>query len=250
MKTTKQHLGFTKTAIALAVLAAFNPAFAEDADITQFIKPESSIRVGVGGVSGDSKDRAIFGQYNGMRKNSVYGLIDFDYLNRDEDTGTWLTLKGQDLGLGTRELSFSREKQGDWKLSADYSELERNYIRTINTGMIGAGSTTPTIVRLATPGTGQDVDLKTERKAASLGIEKWLLPSLQFEANFKNEEKTGARLWGRGYACAAYVCSGNTNTAASSAILLLPEPINSSRMTASQILGLPVQLALAALTVE
>jgi MtrB/PioB family decaheme-associated outer membrane protein len=227
MKTTKQHLGFTKTAIALAVLAAFNPAFAEDAEISQFIKPESSVSVGVGGVSGDSKDRAIFGQYNGMRKNSVYGLIDFDYLNRDEDTGTWLTLRGQNLGLGTRELSFSREKQGDWKLSAEYSELERNYIRTINTGMIGAGTTTPTIVRLATPGTGKDVDLKTERKAASLGIEKWLLPSLQFEANFKNEEKTGARLWGRGYACAAYVCSGNTNTAASSAILLVPEPIDS-----------------------
>lgn len=233
MKTTKQLPGLSRTVIALAILAAFSPAHAEDADVAQLIRPDSSISVGLGGVSGDSSDRAIFGQYNGLRKYSGYGLLDFDYVTRDEATGTWMILKGLNLGLDTRELSFSREKQGDWKYSAEYAELSRNSLNTINTGMTGAGTTTPTVVRLATPGSGSDLDLQTKRKAASLGIEKWISPSLQFEANFKNEEKTGARLWGRGYDCAAYVCGSSTATAISqaafvkNALLLLPEPINS-----------------------
>lgn len=233
MKTSKQHPGLRQTVIALAVFGAFNPAYAEDADISPLIKPESSVSVGIGGVSGDSGDRAIYGQYNGMRRSSGYGLLDLDVTKRDDATGTWMIVKGLNLGLDTRELSFLREKQGDWKYSAEYTELERDYPRTINTGMLGAGTTTPTVVRLATPGSGTDIDLSTKRKAATLGGEKWITPSLQFEANFKNEEKTGARLWGRGYDCAAYVC-GSSSTAAvnqaafvKNALLMVPEPINS-----------------------
>lgn len=233
MRTSKQHIGFSQTAIALSILAAFGPAHAED-DIAQLITPESTVSVGAGAVSGDSKDRAIFGQYNGMRKNGGYGLLDLDYIKRDDVTGTWMRVKGLNLGLATRELGFSRERQGDWKYSAEYSELERDYPRTINSGLLGAGTTTPTVVRLAAPGSGTDLDLQTKRKSASLGFEKWLSNSLQFEASFKNEDKNGARLWGRGYDCAAYVCGSSTTAAINqaafvkNALLLLPEPINST----------------------
>ncbi|MBC7861287.1 MAG: MtrB/PioB family decaheme-associated outer membrane protein [Burkholderiaceae bacterium] len=223
MKTTKQHAALSRTAIALAVLSVFNAAHAED-EVAQLIKPESSISVGLASASGDSKSRAIFGQYNGMRNADVYGLLDFDYVSRDDASGTWTRAKGSNLGLSSRELGFSREKQGAWKYSIDYSELDRNYLRTINTGMSGAGTTTPGVTYLAVPGTGNDVNLHTKRSATGLGFEKWISPSLQFEANFKSEEKSGARIWGRGYACEALICAGGGVTAA---VLLMPEPIDS-----------------------
>ena len=68
MKTSKQCLGFSQTLIALAVFAAFGPAQAQWASL-----PESWVSVGVGAVSGDSKDRARFGMFNGLRDERFYG---------------------------------------------------------------------------------------------------------------------------------------------------------------------------------
>src|SRR5450759_297115 len=100
--------------------------------------------------------------------------------------------------------------------------------------MVNAGTTTPIVVALSKPGTGSDLDFKLERKAVSGGVEKWLSPSLKFEATFKNEDKDGIRMWGRGYDCASYVCGTSTTTAMNqanflkNAILMIPEPINST----------------------
>ncbi len=227
MNIAKQHHGLSKTLIGLAVLASFGPAQAEEEDdLAQHIKPESSVSIGLGGTSGDSQERALFGQYNGMRHQNGLLLLDIDYTNREEMTGNWMILKGHNLGLSDRDLLFSQEKQGDWRYSAEYSQLSRYYPRTINTGMLGVGTTTPTIVALPSQGSGADLDFKTQRERIGLGIEKWLAPSLQLEANFKTEDKTGARLFGRGLNCSAtasIVCSAN-----SGALLLLPEPINST----------------------
>ena len=50
-----QH-GFSKKLMVLSILAAIGPALAEEGgDIAQYTKPESSVSVGVGGVSGDSQ---------------------------------------------------------------------------------------------------------------------------------------------------------------------------------------------------
>lgn len=230
MNTSKQGFGFSQKVIVLAILAAFGPAHAED-DLAEYIKPESSVRVGVGAVSGDEKDRAIFGQYNGMRRNDFYGLFDLDYVRRNDDTGTWTTLQGRNLGLDTREIKFGQQKQGDWKYSLEYNQLVRNYQNTINTGMVDAGSATPTVVSLGAPGTGRDLNLQTKRKAAALNFGKWITPNLQFEANFRNEEKDGSRLYGRGVTCGTSITPFNHTICASGAtgaMLLLPEPIDAT----------------------
>lgn len=232
MNTVKQYLGLSQTLIALAVLAAFNPARAEDeADIAKLTSASGgTVSVGIGASSGDSKDRARFGLYNGLRNSSTYGLLGFHYLNRDDATGTWTNAEGRNLGLDDREMSFSRDKQGDWKFNAGYSEITRHDPRTINTGLIGAGTTTPTVVRVA-PGAGSDVDLQLKRKGLTLGGEKWFLGNtLQFQVNFKNEDKDGARLFGKGFACGATwsaagvaICTGSEW-----ALLMLPEPVHSN----------------------
>ncbi len=226
----KLHAGFSRKIIVLAVLAALNPAYAEEGDdVAQLIKPESMVSAGVGVVSGDSKDRAQFGQYNGLRKDNVYGLLDFSYVSRNDATGTWINLEGRNLGLDSRELSFSHQKQGDWKYFAEYSELVKRNPYTINTGLQGAGTTTPTVVGLTTPGTGANVDLKIKRQSIAVGGEKWITPNLLFEMNFKNEDKDGARVFGKGFACSNnWVAAGSCTAATQFALLLLPEPINST----------------------
>ncbi len=245
MSTFGQHFGFSQKLIALAILAALSPAYAyaeeeggaparaeEEADIATLTKPESSVSVGLRALSGDSRSRALFGQYNGMRDHDLYGLLDFDVIKLDDENGTWTNFQGSHLGLDDRELRFLQQRQGNWKYSVEYSELTREYPRTINTGMQGAGTTTPIINRLAAPGTGSDVDLKTTRKSVTLAADKWLTPLLQFEFSFKNEDKDGARLFGRGFTCPSGAAPSPTCTTMGAginqwALLLLPEPINS-----------------------
>ncbi|MES2127249.1 MAG: MtrB/PioB family decaheme-associated outer membrane protein, partial [Pseudomonadota bacterium] len=221
------------TVLVLALAAAFAPAHAEE-DLSQYLKPQSTVAVGLAHATGSKDERAIFGQYNGVREHNSFLLFDLDYVTRDDGSGTWTIATIKDLGLADRELSVQREVQGSWKAYASYSELERDYPRTVNSGLAGAGTTTPTVARVATPGAGSDIELKTTRKAATLGYERFINSSLSFEMNFKNETKDGARLWGRGYDCAAYVCGTSTTTAINqaafvkNALLLLPEPINAT----------------------
>ncbi len=235
MKTSKQNLCVGQTILAIAVLAAIGQARAQVADeVKELTTPGSSVSVGLGHVSGDSKDRAQFGIFNGMREHSDYLLFDLDYITRDNATGTWTTVQGRNLGLDSRELRGGVQKQGDWKVFGEYNEITRHSPFTVNSGMVNAGTTTPVVVALSTPGTGNDLDFKTERKGLSAGVEKWLSPNLKFEASFKNERKEGTRLWGRGYDCAAYVCGSSTTTAPNqanflkNAILMIPEPFDST----------------------
>lgn len=227
MKIAKQQFGFSQKILALSVLAAFGPAHADDEEVAQLVTPASSVSAGLGVVSGDSKDRSIFGQYNGLRKNEANLLLDVDVVKRDDATGLWTNLEGRNLGLDDREMRFSQEKQGDWKYSAEYNEMVRHDPRTINTGLQGAGTTTPTVVSLATPGAGTDLNLELKRKGITLGAEKWLAPNLLLEASFKNEDKDGARLSGIGLTCSNVITGIPCNTT-TGALLLLPEPINST----------------------
>lgn len=227
---TRTQIGTCQKIIALAVLGAFGSAYAADEDVARLAKPESSITVGATAVSGNQEDRAVFGQYNGMRKSGGYLDLGIDYSKREDATGTWMNLQGRNLGLDNRELSVGYQKQGDWKFTGDYSELVRREMRAINTADTSVGTANPTVNLLAVPGTGSDVNLQLKRVGLGLGIEKWLTPGLQFEASFKNEEKTGSRLWGRGYDCAAYVCSaaGLPVGTVKNAILMVAEPVNTT----------------------
>jgi MtrB/PioB family decaheme-associated outer membrane protein len=223
MKTSNQR-GFSKTLIALAVLGAIGQAQAQQAT------PQSSVSVGGLYVSGDEADRARFGMYNGLREHSGYGILDFTWINRDSAAGMWTSIDARNLFLDTRELNATWRKLGDWKLVADYSEIPRYSPYTINTGATGLGSTAPQLNRLATPGTGQDVSLDTKRKGITVGGSKWFGGDVQLEASIKSEEKEGARMFGRGFACSGtWVSAGNCATSSTQwALLFTPEPIDST----------------------
>ncbi len=226
MKPSRQ--AFCPTILLLAAAAVILPAHAQQSpEVAALAKPDSSASVGVIGASGDERDRTIFGQYNGLRENDTNLLLDFDYVMRNDGTGQWTLIRGRNLGLDSRELGITLQKQGNWRFSADYSELVHHEIRTVNTGTLGAGSATPSIVRLGAPGTGSDVDFSLKRKGLGLSGDKWISNNMQIEVSFKNEDKDGARMWGRGYACANYVCTTTQNAASQSwALIPVAEPVN------------------------
>jgi MtrB/PioB family decaheme-associated outer membrane protein len=219
--------------MALAMLAAFGPAWADDEAVIELSKPSSFVSAGAAGVTGNQKDRSLFGQYNGLRKDDAFLMLDFSYVKRDEATGTWTILEGRNLGLETRELRGQYGPQGNWKVYGEYSEIVRRYPRTINSSIEGAGTTNPIVTLLPVAGTGSDIDLKTERKRTTVGAEKWFGRHLMIEASFINEDKDGARLWGRGFTCPSGaaptpVCSALATGANQWALLMLPEPISST----------------------
>jgi MtrB/PioB family decaheme-associated outer membrane protein len=224
------------TALALALTAVWATARAETP--AELMNPnEGVVNAGIGVTIGDEKERTLFTQYNGLRRDETNLLLDLLYTERDEATGTWSRIEARNLGLDSREIRGSMERQGNWKVYGEWWELVRWYPRTVNTGLTGEFGTTPVVTRLATPGSGSDLDLRTERKRGTVSAQKWLGNSLMVEAAFTTEDKWGNRLFGRGFTCPsaaapAPVCPTLASGVNQWAILMLPEPINS---TASQL---------------
>ena len=225
-KTTPMFV-FQRTALALAVCAAFVPAYA------QSTSDQSSVSVGVGLVSGDRDGRAQFGQYSRMRKdNTASAILGADFSRRDEETGTWIDFEGTDLLSDSRDLSLVWKNVGNWKLNAEYGELTHQNPYQINTGLVGTGSARPTVAALTDgPGTGANFDLQTKRTHLGVGFAKTITPRLQLEIDLKSENKRGSQMFGIGMNCpTSYnaACLGTTGIRVGGATLLLPEPIDSN----------------------
>ena len=225
--------GLARSALALAVCAAFAGAQAQEkkeGEEKSPIERQHTVELGVAGVSGDSADRAFWGQYNGMRNQDAYGIFNIDYSRRDTSTGTWVEFIGTNLGLQTRELGLNWSRQGDWGLWATYGELWRVNPYTVNTGVTGAGSAAPSATYLTGgAGSGGDYQLSTKRKGLGIGGSKWLGSELQFEAKVDSENKSGTQLFGVGNSCPSTTAPGcgytpNVNTG--SAVLFFPQPID------------------------
>ena len=133
MKTSRHAL--RRTILGLAVAAAFGSAHGQEAEqaAAALKRPDSAVSLGGGIASGSPNDRSIWGQYNGLRERDANLLLDIDYVRRDDATGTWTTLRGRNLGLDSRDIGFVYQRQGDWRIGLDYSELVHREIRTINT---------------------------------------------------------------------------------------------------------------------
>ena len=210
--TRQTRFGHPLTAMAAALLAAFGNAFAAEGDeLAELTKPSSSVSLGAGYVD---EDNGRFGQYNGLNEKGGYGLIGADIVTRDDATGRWLRFKGRNLGLDHRELRFEHEVQGNWGYFIDFTQIPRFEPYTVNTAITGIGS--PNLTIPTTPTAGPATHLKTERDRLTLGFTKHLPNRWSTSVTFRNEEKTGARVFGRGTTGGA----GNFE--------FLPEPIDST----------------------
>jgi MtrB/PioB family decaheme-associated outer membrane protein len=176
-----------------AMLATTAPALADDEEIKQLTKPESSARLGLGYLSDDDRR---FGQYTGVRNQGSYLLLDLDYVKRADATGTWTRFFGRNVGLNSRELRGEYGQQGNWRGFIDFNQIPRYEPVIVNTGLTGIGT-----AQQALNGTARrDVELDTRRDRVGFGFDKQLMPGLDFQARYVTEDKTGARLFGRGTA--------------------------------------------------
>jgi MtrB/PioB family decaheme-associated outer membrane protein len=213
------------SALAGALLAAFGAAQAQP------VTTEGTVAVGFGLLDGHAADRALFGQYNGLRRgDAAFGILGVDYYDHDPDTGRTLRLTAKGLLGENRELSASWKSKGDWRVAAEYREGVRNETYTVNTALGGFGSAAPQVNPIAA-GSGADTALKLKR--SSIGVSMWTAfsDSTSLNISLKSENKDGARLFGIGMNCPSAVapgCRGTTGIATGWALLMLPEPIKAN----------------------
>lgn len=219
MKMQKK-LSFPLAAMTVAVLAAYGPVHAQQNDeIVQLTKPSSSISIGAGYLSEDAQR---FGRHTGLNEAGAYGLLNVDINKRDDSTGTWIKFKGNNLGLDSRDLRLSHERQGDWAYYLDYNELPRFEPFTANTAVTGIG-TPNLVIPSSAAAVERPFDLKMKREALGLGYSKVLGGGFDMQVRVRNEEKDGARIFSRGTTPGLWEFA--------------PEPLNSTTRQLDAILG-------------
>lgn len=196
MKTTGSSLRrplFCHTTLAAALLLAFGGAGAQDANSRadeirkDLYTPDSSISVGLGHQSSDSRR---FGQYRDQMDQGAYALLDLDLVRRDDATGTWLKLKGNNFGL-----RLDHERQGDWSYFLQGNRMSRSEPLIVNTGLQGIGSGMQTVKTTAPK---RDVDLKVDHDIYALGTRKYMAGGFDVRISARQDEKKGDRMYGRG----------------------------------------------------
>lgn len=188
----RQGFAFSLTALAAALLAAFGHARAEEADeVKQLTTPTSEASVGIGYVDNENTQ---WGKYTGMTDNGVYGLLDLNIVNRDDATGTWLIFRGRNLGLDDREFRFDYNRQGNWGLFLEYSQLPFNQPLTIVTRTSGIGTPVqnPAGLPFAVP-----YELETRRDIFTAGINKVFGNGFDVSLRYRDDNKEGNRRYGR-----------------------------------------------------
>jgi MtrB/PioB family decaheme-associated outer membrane protein len=189
---THHRFAFPPTALAAALLAAFGPARAEPSDeVKELITPSSEVSIGIGYVDNENQR---WGKFTGMTDNGTYGLLDLNIVNRNDETGTWVRLDGNNLGLDNRDFRFEHNRQGNWGYFLEYSQIPFNQPLTIITRTGGIGSPFQTPAGAASP---VKITLDTEREILTAGAKKWFGKEFDLAVVFRNEEKEGNRRWGR-----------------------------------------------------
>ncbi|WP_317535113.1 MtrB/PioB family decaheme-associated outer membrane protein [Nitrosomonas sp. Is37] len=211
----KTHI-LSQAKIGAVLLIMANSVWAEqDYSIRELTKPQSTVNFGAGFLFNDN---ARFGQYSGLRDEGFYGIFNVDVLRRNDDTGTWLRIIGRNLGYQNRDIRLEHSRQGNWGYFFEFNQTPRFEPFTAITAVKGIGSShlqVPT-----TPTTGDPLRLKTEREIISLGAHKFLPGNFELQVHFRNEEKDGARIFGRGNRL------GPPGPTAVGGYEFIPEPIN------------------------
>jgi len=191
------HKQFQLTAVAIALLSLTGFSWAQDAEVLALTQPDSSVTVGVGSWSGT---RHQGGVYDAKREGGGNVTLDADVVQRDNATGTWIKFNAQDVGLENGAFKGEYQRQGDFGASLEYDRISRDDPNTYTTRLRGIGSATLTASTVVLPSPVQTIKLGTDREITSLGLSKILTHNLDLSFSFRNEEKTGTRLWGRGSA--------------------------------------------------
>lgn len=199
---------FAMRPIALMIVALGSGAtFAEEDEAARMqalrrdlATPDSRVEVGTGHTSGSTRS---FGMYNGLGEDRAFGLFNLNLFGRDDATGTWLKLRGSNLGQDNRELRFDHERQGRWGYYIEASELVRHEPLRIITGLQGIGTANQTVSAAAA--LKRPVNLELKHEFLNAGGKYFITDALQFRVSARQDVKEGDRMYGRGAAAATSV---------------------------------------------
>lgn len=157
--------------------AASGPSFGDPA-VQELIRPTSTIEAGVIGVDSPS---GKFGEYNGLHREGVRPLLDFDvrgggaFQPESGSTHRW-RVYGSQLGLPVRSFGGEFADQGAWSIGFEYDELQRIFADDYITLWRGAGTSTLVLppgypaagTRTATTGTTSFNNIQNAAPAAAI----------------------------------------------------------------------------------
>ncbi|HET7845619.1 MAG TPA: MtrB/PioB family decaheme-associated outer membrane protein [Xanthomonadales bacterium] len=185
------------------------------------------VEIGAGWTSDDS---AKFGRYNGLDDDGLYGILSFDYGRRGAwdapDAGYW-RMTGTDLGLDTREVTYERGVQGDWRLTLGYDQIPAQGTDSARTIFVNPGDSTLALPANWVPGQTtaamprlneslRDFDLEQMRRRFDVGFRKDVGKRWQVDTQYRRETKTGEKSLG------AVIGNSGGNPRS----VILPEPVD------------------------
>ena len=128
-----------------ALVALALSAFVHQAAAQTPVKPVGTVEVGAGDVSEGSYKA---GEYNGLQKQGVFAVGNFDLrsgTSYDSTAALRWRIKGSDIGLDTRSLSAQVGVQGRFRVNLGYDALRRNRSDTYQTPYNGTGTNVLTL---------------------------------------------------------------------------------------------------------
>lgn len=181
-----------------ALSAASTAVLAEEQEGMEEIQkqatPSSSVSVG---ASYSSDDLTMLGRYNGRSDSGANLLLDFDIKQRDDETGTWTLVSGNNIGLSNRNLRYERNRQGDWNYFLEYDQLDSVNPYLYQSDVTGIGTTTQGNTAAGTP---QSMwQFKQQRENVKVGMGKHLSKAVRFDLNYRHENKEGDKAFGANY---------------------------------------------------
>lgn len=223
-KLARNVLAFSISLIGITMPVAAIADLPND-EVLQLITPESEIELGAGKVSRDSFK---FGDYTGLNKSDLHGIVNFHIVNRDKESARYYEIIGRNLGLDSRTLSIEGGQQGNYDLRFDYGELPKLHTDSYQTPYLGAGTTRLTQPAGITDGANpaamaglaanmQSFDVKTKRQTLGLGLTKLLPAGWDIAFNYKRENRDGTKLT----AGVIQIGAGGSRGA-----VILPEPVD------------------------
>ncbi len=116
-----------------------------DSALAELTAPVSTVEIGVGDISRDSYK---FGEYNGLRRQGLFGIGRLDLSGGgayDSADATRWRFGADNLGLETREAAFEYRNQGLFRLNFGADELRHNLSDSYQTPFLGAGGNVLTL---------------------------------------------------------------------------------------------------------
>jgi MtrB/PioB family decaheme-associated outer membrane protein len=211
-------VAYAQSPAAPAGQAPSGPSF-DDPAVQELVRPVNTIEAGVIGVDSPS---GKFGEYNGLHREGVRPLLDFDvrgggaYQPESGSTHRW-RVYGSQLGLPVRSFGGEFAEQGSWSVGFEYDELQRIFADDYVTLWRGAGTSTLVLppgypaasTRTATFNNIQNAapaaairagltghTLQTQRRRLGLAGDLILSPQWSVGVGARHEKKDGTKLTG------------------------------------------------------